>query len=138
MALPKLNEKLIGKVLKHIKAFPRSYEQDIVSRECEVTKQTPCGAIGCFGGWAFLLSQPKKKRQRLAQEQEDEETLPKAAKLLGLTGDESEFLFDTTANYDPKEDYKVIQRRLTHIRKSRALAIKKQNSWTKSPSWMNK
>lgn len=119
MALPKLNEKLIGKVLKHIKAFPKSYEQDTISESCEKTKETPCGAIGCFGGWAILLSNPVAERAKLAAK---ETQLDEARELLGLTEDESNFLFDTTGNHDPKKDYKVIQRRLTHIRESRAVA----------------
>ena len=124
MALPKLNERLITKVLQHIKKFPESYEQDIISRECDKTKQTPCGAVGCFGGWAYLLSQPQKKRHQLASN--DVHVLQEARKLLGLTGDESDFLFDTTGNSNPRADYKLIQKRLTHIRESRAVAIEKE------------
>jgi hypothetical protein len=89
MILPKLNEALIRKTLKHIKEFPESYDQNDVASECDVTKKTPCGAIGCFGGWMVLLSKPRKARQAFA----DNVDLEEARELAGLTSEEADFLF---------------------------------------------
>jgi len=115
MNLPKLNEALIRKTLKHIKDFPESYDQDTVASECEITKKTPCGAIGCFGVWMVLLSKPKKERQAFAESVD----LDAARDLAGLTEEEADFLFDTTGSGDSKKDYKTIVKRLEHIRAQR-------------------
>jgi hypothetical protein len=53
--LPKLNEKLLAKALEHIKMFPDSYNQQTVTEQVDKTEETPCGAIGCFGGWRKSL-----------------------------------------------------------------------------------
>jgi hypothetical protein len=122
MALPKLNEKLVKKVLEHIKAFPEAYEQCNWARPVERTKKTPCGAAGCFAGWAVLLSAPKSKRHGIALQAEDDASNleTEAMRLLGLTENEAGFLFDV-AYGTPKQNYKVIVKRLTHIRESRAI-----------------
>jgi hypothetical protein len=69
--LPKLNDKLINKVLEHITKFPESYDQNDVASPCNVSKGTPCGAMGCFGGWAILLGVPRKQRNELANKSLD-------------------------------------------------------------------
>jgi hypothetical protein len=121
ISLPKLNERLIAKVLEHIKAFPESYNQNIVSVETEVTKKTPCGAIGCFGGWAVLLTNPKSQRPILAASEID---LSEAKELVGLTSEEGEYLFDV-AEGNSKRDYKTIVGRLNNIRAAREVASQK-------------
>lgn len=117
MNVPKLNETLIGKVLTHIKTFPASYDQDDVASTCNITKGTPCGAIGCFGGWAVLLSYPKAKRAAIA----DSVRLDKAQELVGFTDGEADFVFDATGTGDSKKDYKTIVSRLKEVRRARKL-----------------
>jgi hypothetical protein len=114
--MEKLNERLIGKVLKHIKAFPETYNQNIVADSCDVTKKTPCGAIGCFGGWAVLLGIPKRQRS----DKVDSVDLDTARDLLNLTEKEADYLFDESTG-SPRKDYRIILKRLEAIRKSRAL-----------------
>lgn len=114
--LPELNEELISEVLKHIKEFPDAYNQNCVTACTKTTDETPCGAIGCFGGWAFLLSVPKEKRFSLAGRPSDH--LRKAEKLLGLTSDEADYLFDM-ATLNTGTNYKIIVHRLDYIRASR-------------------
>jgi len=121
ISLPKLNERLIAKVLEHIKAFPDSYNQNIISEETEVTKRTPCGAIGCFGGWTVLLNAPKKERPILASSEVD---LSEAGELLGLTRKEQDYLFKG-ASGNPRKDYKTILQRLDNIRAAREVAAQR-------------
>jgi hypothetical protein len=118
MKVPKLNERLIGKVLAHIKAFPGSYDQNDVASSCDVSKETPCGAIGCFGGWAVLLSNPKTKRHDLAEEGYVD--LGEAEELVGFTSEEANFVFES-ASGDPKDDYKTVVSRLNEVRRARKL-----------------
>jgi hypothetical protein len=118
---PKLNETLISKVLVQIKTFPEAYNQNTVADQTDVTKGTPCGAIGCFGGWALLLQYKKEKRHGVAGM--DSMNLSKAQKLLGLTEEEGEYLFDT-ASGNPEKDYQTIIKRLEAIRVARVLVKK--------------
>jgi hypothetical protein len=114
MNLPKLNDKLINRVIEHITKFPESYDQNDVAMSCEITKKTPCGSIGCFGGWAVLLGVPKKDRQKMAPNVH----WGTAAEVLGLTNDESDFLFEG-ATGNPKADLKVVKERVSRIRETR-------------------
>jgi hypothetical protein len=111
-----LNERLITKVLKHIKAFPHSYDQDDTASSCDVTKKTPCGAIACFGGWAVLLAMKKNERSSFT----NEVSLDDAQDVLGLTGDEANYLFATTGTRSPRRDYRIIIKRLKEIRTARS------------------
>jgi hypothetical protein len=119
VTVPKLNEPLIAKALKHIEAFPKSYDQNDVARTCDVTKKTPCGAIGCLGGWIVLLSKPASKRQDLANTVQ----LSEARELAGLTQAEADYLFET-AEGNPKKDLRTIKKRLANVRKAREIAKK--------------
>jgi hypothetical protein len=114
--LPKLNEPLIKETLAHIKRFPGSYDQSDVATACDVTRETPCGAIGCFGGWMVLLGAAKTKRHDLAPKV----TLDKAQRLGGFTSQEADYLFDVAGD-DPKENYAIIVERLRNIREARLL-----------------
>ncbi len=143
---PKLNEKLIAKVLAHIKGenFKR-FEQDIVG--IAIPKgMTPedfeeifgglnsgipsCRTKGCFGGWGVLLSTPKKKwpslfnaRDTILSHKGDmkEGTLRKAEKLFGFTGPEAHYVFNYIDEHSSgsADDYKIILKRLAMVRKSR-------------------
>ena len=114
--MEKLNEPLIAKVLEHIKRFPEAYDQNDVARSCSISKGTPCGAIGCFGGWAVLFGYPKRERSDVAESVD----LDEAAEVLGLKEDEANFLFDV-ATGNPKDDYKTIVKRLADIRNARTV-----------------
>jgi hypothetical protein len=122
MNLPKLNDTLINRVIEHITKFPESYDQNDVAISCEITKKTPCGSIGCFGGWAVLLGVPKEHRQKMAPKIH----LGAAADVLGLTDDESDFLFEG-ATGNPKADLKVVKERVARIRETRELVEKLKN-----------
>ena len=117
MNFPKVNVPLIEEVLEHIKHNLHTYDQNDVARSAPVTGNNECGAIGCFGGWAVLLSKPLELRHRYA----GTVNLNQARKLLGLTEGEAYFLF-AAASGKPEKDYELIKRRLTHIRESRCLA----------------
>ena len=118
MYLPKLNERLIGKVLAHIKAFPETYNQNEVAISCKVDAATPCGAIGCFGGWAVLLGVPKEQRSELACTVQ----LDTAKDLVGFTENEADYVFATVyGNHNAKKDYKTIVARLNEVRRARTI-----------------
>lgn len=123
MSLPKLNDPLIEKVLKHIKAFPVAYNQNEIVFSTPVTEDTPCGAIGCFGGWAVLLTNPVSKRHKLANSLNDAVVLGEAQELLGLTTSEADYLFDA-ATGNAKKDLKIIEKRLKTIRAARSKVAK--------------
>jgi hypothetical protein len=122
MSLPKLNERLITRVMQHIKKFPESYNQNTVADSCDKTKGTPCGAIGCFGGWAVMLGMPMRDRHDNAAHGV---MLDDARDVVGLTEDEANYLFDSATGV-PKSDYKIIQDRLKNIHNARK-ALKKVN-----------
>jgi len=115
MNLPKLNDKLINRVIEHITKFPESYDQNDVASPCEIEKGTPCGATACFGGWAVFLAEiPKKERQDRAPEVD----LGRAQDLLGLTDLEGNFLFEG-ATGSAKSDLKTLKQRVKEIRRIR-------------------
>jgi hypothetical protein len=132
-ALPKLNEKLIAKVLHHIKTDLRRYNQDIVAErvsEEDAGKDYPaCRTKGCFGGWAVILSTPPSKKLKLFENLERQTDncsekvvdLSDAMDLLGLTPREADLLFDTTGTENPKKDLKIIYGRLHDIRLNREI-----------------
>jgi hypothetical protein len=130
MKLPKLNEKLIAKVLKHITEEPKRYDQNIVAIqkgtaavEYNTLKNShfpSCGTKACFGGWAVLLSAPNWKKL-FREDGREGFSLGVARELLGLTDMEGDFLFDVTSSADVKKDLKIIRARLEYIRKSREL-----------------
>ena len=129
-----MNTRLINRVVEHITKFPETYNQNIVAEECEISKQTPCGAIACFGGWTVLLGVPKSERHEAAQEHV---ALREAGRLLGLTGDESKFLFDISESDDPKENLRIIKRRLKAINQGRKIATRAIADWKKISEYVN-
>lgn len=117
--LPKLNEKLLAKALEHIKMFPDSYNQQTVTEQVDKTEETPCGAIGCFGGWIKLLSLPKGERHEQAINLNENDTLEEAGRMVGFTTDETGYVFASTNHSDPKVNYKIIVGRLQQVRAAR-------------------
>ena len=132
----KLNEKLIKKVLTHIRGDLRRYDQDIVCVTKEAVEQdtlcnegdlknptfASCGTKACFGGWAYLLSHSRRQWKRLINRslRHDFPMLDRARDLLGLYPNEADFLFDST-HESPSTDLRIIQNRLHDIRLSREI-----------------
>src|SRR5262245_39134194 len=122
MKLPKLNEALIKKILEHIKKFPDSYDQNGVISSHEKTKDVPCGAVGCFGGWAVLLSMPKSKRQERAKmQQSSDTTLNEARDLCGFTQAEANLVFAGADGGDPEIDLSIVKSRIDAVRQARKM-----------------
>lgn len=122
---PKLNEKLIAETLRHIEKFPESYDQNDVVRQCQLSRKTPCGSIGCFGGWGYLLQFEKGVRRNQVYKvlNLDTNVLSKAEKLFGFTPDEADFVFDGSETGDPKSNLKLIKDRLALVRIRREAAV---------------
>lgn len=132
---PKLNDKLINCVLEHIerevKKGSGAYTQNRWAEIAIGSRQQPvkCGTTGCFAGWACLLSTPLTKwHETFAPDGDIEEVNDRynwssvAAKKLGLTGDESVYLFDS-AEGGPSGQLNTIKERLANIRKARRLKV---------------
>lgn len=136
MKIPKLNEKLIAKVLAHIKKDVRRLDQNTWGErrlpselegpgytQKEYLKEWPaCHTHACFAGWTVLLSTPVKKRNRLfySGEMDSHRTEIKAQKLLRLTNWEAGFLFRVVpAYFDPKDQLRILEARLGTIREDR-------------------
>jgi hypothetical protein len=122
----KLNEKLIKKVLAHIRGDFRRYDQDLVAvfkgndiGSVKDPEFAACETKACFGGWAFLLGRPRKTWKRFMYD--DSNILGRAEKLLGLYEEEATLLFDMTGKTSPKTDLRIIQQRLQDIRRSRKI-----------------
>ena len=133
--LPQLNEKLIAKVLKHISEDVWRLNQNtygtlksapIENREgIAYDKWAPCNTQACFAGWTVLLSTPARLRKTLFDKRTGSmKGLPwiRAKELLGLTEEESDFLFTSTYHSGPRRDLEVVKSRLEQIRKDRAHA----------------
>ena len=130
--LPQLNEKLIAKVLKHISKDVRRLNQDtygmlksapIEDRGIAYDKWAPCNTQACFAGWTVLLSTPARLRKTLFDKRTGTmKGLPwiRAKELLGLTEDESDFLFKITCHPGPRRDLQIVKSRLEQIREGRA------------------
>jgi len=128
--LPKLNEKLIAKIIEHIEKDIRRYDQDLVGlkkdtesyyfSDIKSNKWAPCNTKACFAGWAVILSTPESKIPSLFQKNGSMKggVLAKARKLLGLKGEEED-LFASTGENSPRVDLKIIQERLAEIRAAR-------------------
>lgn len=119
---PKLNEPLIEEVLAHITKFPLAYQQFEVVSYAFKTKKTPCGSVGCFGGWGVLLGMPKEKRRDFAKKaskgDDDVDILMKAEKLFGFTQIESNFVF-AAYGYSSEASLEELKKRLAAVRKNR-------------------
>jgi hypothetical protein len=130
ITVPKLNIKELNKAVRHITKFPETYYQNDITRTCNVTQQTPCGAIGCLGGWLVLLHHPVQNRHRIAAQGGTWNGEHFGVKLLGpepstaqsiagLSRGEALFLFAGADGEDAKKNIKIIKRRIVQIRKAR-------------------
>jgi hypothetical protein len=132
---PKLNNKLINCVLEHIEREVEkgsgAYDQNRWAEIAIGSRQQPvkCGTTGCFAGWACLLSTPLTKwRETFAPDGDIEEVdarydwLGAAARKLGLTRDESIYLFNS-AEGGPGAQLETVKDRLGNIRRARRLKV---------------
>lgn len=144
---PKLNEKLINCVLRHIEREVEkgsgAYNQNTWAEIAVSNRQgvaLQCGTQGCFAGWACLLSTPKSEWLSAFgfDDMESDEwnavgggkgylrystnggfDFPKeAAKKLGLTEHEASYLFDG-ARGDAQQQLDRVKGRLQVIKESR-------------------
>lgn len=108
--LPPLNEKLIGCVLEHIESHPEEWDQsDWLTCRGQVPEW--CGTTGCFAGWAVALSTPA---EQWPPSQKGESIRTQAARLLGITNLEADYLF---AGSNTMQD---IKHRLDVFRRARS------------------
>ncbi|MAY48819.1 MAG: hypothetical protein CMH38_03490 [Microbacterium sp.] len=97
---PARNTELLQRVMQHIDDHPEQHNQAVWLRH-------DCGTAACFAGWAALLS------DELVEVQDVEvdgmfydragvmhATSGAAVKVLGVTGEESDVLFDATNSRD--------------------------------------
>lgn len=96
-----INKTLLRKVRNHILAEPRRYNQGRFGRADD---NAPCGTACCIAGWAIVLS----GKASLEDARDDFETLDEdaqglGAKLLGLSYNESNVVFDGDANDWPQQ-----------------------------------
>lgn len=98
---PKLNVKLLNKVLRHIKAEPRRFNMGTFGKIVEGEPNAPaCGTQACIGGWAYLLSLKNATPKRwwniiYKVNHEHIDIQSRAQKVLGLTTIEATSLFLT-------------------------------------------
>ena len=101
MRVPKLNVRLLRRILRHIKADPRRYNQGTWGVEKPAEHGgPPCGTQACIAGWAVLLSVPRRNWLRWISRSDEEMKngeksciRARAKKLLGLTEEEAQYLF---------------------------------------------
>lgn len=130
----KLNERLIARVIKHIREDFRRFEMSFYGVKAGTsaadgeylnepeTKWPSCNTKACFAGWAVLLSTPKRKWNTLFTKSGNMRypfVRNQAAKLLGLNNDEAENLFTCGMTGSPRKDLKDVERVLNNIRKER-------------------
>jgi hypothetical protein len=132
---PRLNWRLIGRVLRYIKRHPERYDQnswieyDGATRwseraEADVPEGQPsmCNTRGCFAGWCVMLSSTQKEWRRLLREAVKDECdvdwTRETAKRCGFTYQEADYLTDG-ASGDPEADYETIRNRICAIVRAR-------------------
>ena len=125
MKSPQLNEKLLKCVLQYLESHPKNYNQNnwFSLRGSEQTREPFCGSTGCFAGWTCMLTLPEDVKWK------DFCSVPQqydaiAQKKLGLTSIEADYLFGGTTARGPREQYKVILKRVAAIRRGRKLGCK--------------
>jgi hypothetical protein len=64
--MPRLNKRLLNKVIAHILEEPRRLEMNQVlcpARDLirEQENRPPCGTVGCIAGWTYVLSRKKPR-----------------------------------------------------------------------------
>jgi hypothetical protein len=98
---PRLNVKLLDKVLKHVSAKPERFD---MGSWVHWSSYAPCGTAACIAGWTVILAAGNtKKNRREFVEKADELRggadrnffFKKARKILGLTFQEAKSLFLT-------------------------------------------
>lgn len=85
----RINVRLLRKIQKHILEEPRRYDQNLWRIEVDPAtnpERPPCGTMACIGGWATALS-GKERDSYLGWDV--------AMRLLGLTREQADRLFDT-------------------------------------------
>ena len=114
-ARPPLNEKLIQCVLDHIENQPDEYDQNVWAIINGDEKDEYCGTVGCFAGWACMLTTPTSQWKYLGNWENI------AAEKLGLARDEH-YLFGGVDGANSKAAViGVIKNRLNRIRRERGL-----------------
>jgi len=126
---PPLNEKLIACVLQHIESHPEEYYQNDWIRLAGSLEDEWCGTLGCFAGWATLLTTPLDKWEGIGQHDNGwgccyADTT--AQERLGLTNREAKHLFTGVDNaclspVDKRSSIEIIKQRLRDIRIGRGL-----------------
>jgi hypothetical protein len=126
--LPPLNEKLIACVLQHIEAHPEEFFQNDWIRLVGSLEDEWCGTLGCFAGWATLLTTPINQWSRIGVNNSSWgcTAYATARDRLGLTDAEAHLLFEGVDNAcvslaDKQSNIKTIKQRLRDIRIRRGL-----------------
>lgn len=102
------NEKLYDKMVKHIAEEKERFDMlvpvELANEQGKVvvydfgnqyTLKPPCGTVACAAGWAVLLGEPGRIRDKAKKwaKKDWDGVFSKARRLLGITGDEAYKLF---------------------------------------------
>ena len=119
MKYAKLNKRLLNRVLRHIKAEPRRFS---MSTFCQESDAAPCGTQACIGGWAYLLSVPKKQWERAKRGKVNFQKV--LIPLLGLTDPEYRSLCLTLTHQSGKRGVRIAERKINLLKTDREKFIR--------------
>ena len=131
---PRLNWRLIGKVLRYIKRHPERYDQNTwieygggtrwserAEAEVPIGQPNMCDTVGCFAGWCVMLSSTQREWRRVLRDflKDDEpDWVYETAARCGFTAVEADYLTNH-ASGDPESDYETIRNRICAIVRAR-------------------
>ena len=123
---PKLNVRLLNKVLRHIKAEPKRFNMATFGQVVDPNEPwaPACGTQACIGGWAYLLTLSPKSWKRMLNkaEQGDFDIQERATKVLGLTVEEGKCLFLTNTG---DHRYSTAKAKIDLLKEDREQFVKK-------------
>ena len=134
MKMPKLNVKLLDRILRHVKKEPRRFN---MGQWVDSSVTAPCGTAACLAGWAVILGDPKGNTKavrakfiHLANNQNggtpDTSTIFKRAmKALGLTYDEAKGMFLTYTGEDGQAAAQTAEQKIALIKTDRQAFVEK-------------
>lgn len=133
---PRLNWRLITKVLRYIKNHPDRYDQNTwleydgrthysPKHDAYVPSDSPtmCNTTGCFAGWCVMLSSTTKEWRQVVKDVamdlgNEPDWVDETARRCGFTAEEADYLTDG-ADGSAKQQYETVRNRICAIARSR-------------------
>lgn len=126
MKLPKLNVRLLKRVLHHIEVEPLRFDMRDYAYDSD---DAPCDTQACLAGWAYILDKGNTKKVRERAKYINANTCSTihsvARRVLGLTYEEAQSLFLTEAHTFGKRGVEIAKKKIELLLKDREKFVEK-------------